>query len=189
MKAGVRTMPCAVAISPARAAPSVAISWNENEPAIPDYLSEQQASVAIRVKAVITGDGGVIGAAHDNEAAKCANKHEQGRARQMKICQHRVDGGEAIPGRDEKSSLAGKRSERAVIACGAFEKPQRGRADGDDPPAGPPRRVQICRGLGAHLAPFRMHFVAIGIVRLDRQKGARTDMQRHAMERDASLLY
>jgi hypothetical protein len=30
MKAGVHTIPCAVAISPARAAPSVAISLKEN---------------------------------------------------------------------------------------------------------------------------------------------------------------
>src|SRR5262249_58710220 len=96
-----------------REARSVATSWSENEPAIPDYLSEQQASVAIRVKAVITGDGVVIGAAHDIESAECANQHEQGRARQMKIGQHRVDGAEAITGRDEQSSLAGKRSERA----------------------------------------------------------------------------
>jgi hypothetical protein len=29
MKAGVRTTPCAVAISPLRAAPSVAMRWNE----------------------------------------------------------------------------------------------------------------------------------------------------------------
>src|SRR5262249_5501989 len=110
MKAGVRTMPCAVAISPARAAPSVAIRRKMNGTAIPDYLSEQQASVAIRVKAVITGDGVIIGAAHDIESAECANQHEQGRARQMKICQHRIDGAEAITGRDEQSSLAGKRS-------------------------------------------------------------------------------
>src|SRR5215472_15815531 len=96
MKAGVRTIPCVVAISPVRAAPSLAISRNENELAIAAYLSEQQASVAIGIEAVIDGDGVRIGLAHDVEAAKRASQHEQGRARQMEIGQHRVDGAEAI---------------------------------------------------------------------------------------------
>src|SRR6516165_3251636 len=120
MKAGVRTTPCAVAISPARAAPSLAIRRNENEPAIAAYLSEQQASVAIGVKAVIVGDSVVVGAAHDIESAECADQNEQGRTRQMKIGQHRVDGAEAITGSDEQSGLTGKRRERAVIARRAF---------------------------------------------------------------------
>src|SRR5260370_26800170 len=80
MKAGVRTTPCAVLISPARAAPSVAISRNENGSGIAAlmaafmaalkaalmaalmaaflaaYLAEQQASVAIGVEAVVARD-------------------------------------------------------------------------------------------------------------------------------------
>src|SRR5215469_3657759 len=91
MKAGVRTTPCAVAISPARAAPSVAISRNENGLAINSpshaYLSEQQASVAIGVETVIAGDGMIVAAAHDLEAAECADQYEQGRTRQMEIGQ------------------------------------------------------------------------------------------------------
>src|SRR5690348_3068879 len=124
MKAGVRTMPCAVAISPARAAPSVAINLNENAWAAAidngilnfrgSYVActtgrssstEQQARVAIGVKAIIGGNSVLIGAAHHIETAKCADQHEQGGARQMKIGQDRVDGAEAIAGRDEQSRL------------------------------------------------------------------------------------
>src|SRR5262249_16283494 len=129
MKAGVRTTPCAIAISPARAAPSLAIRRNENERAIAAYLSEQQASVDIGVKAVIAGDSVVVGAAHDIESAERADQHEQGRTRQMKIGQHRVDRAEAITGRDEQSGLARKRHERAIIRSGTFEEPERGRGD------------------------------------------------------------
>src|SRR6266568_3837191 len=136
MKAGVRTTPCAVLISPARAAPSVAISRNENGSGIAAlmaafmaafvaaYLAEQQASVAIGVEAVVACDGVVIGAAHYVEATKCADQHEQSRTRQMKIRQHRVDRAEAITGRNEQSRLAGKGRERAVRFGGALEEPQ-----------------------------------------------------------------
>src|SRR5438105_2720565 len=101
MKAGVRTTPCDVAISPARAPPSVAISRNENGSSIAAliaalmaafvaaYLAEQQASVAIGVEPVIVRDGVTVSAAHHVEAAECADQHEQGRTRQMKIRQHR----------------------------------------------------------------------------------------------------
>src|SRR5947209_2223331 len=103
MKAGVRTTPCDVVISPARAAPSVAISRNENASCIAAfmdvYLAEQQASVAIGVEPVVARDGVTVSAAHDVEAAEGADQHEQGRTRQMKIRQHRVNGAEAITGR------------------------------------------------------------------------------------------
>src|SRR5437016_14592466 len=75
MNAGVRTTPCAVLISPARAAPSVAISRNENGSGIVAfvaafmgaYLAEQQASVAIGVEPVIVSDGETGSAAHHVE--------------------------------------------------------------------------------------------------------------------------
>src|SRR6266446_1767452 len=80
MKAGVRTTPCAVLISPARAAPSVAFSRNENESGIvafmAAYLAEQQASVAIGVEPVIVRNGVTVSAAHHVEAAECADQHE-----------------------------------------------------------------------------------------------------------------
>src|SRR5262249_19454873 len=79
MKAGVRTTPWAVVISPTRAAASVAISRNEKGRAIAAYLAEQQASVAIRVEAVILRDGVFIGAAHHVEPAEGADQHEQRR--------------------------------------------------------------------------------------------------------------
>src|SRR6516162_8035118 len=102
MKAGVRTTPWAVVISPTRAAASVAISRNEKGRAMAVYLmavylmavylSEQQASVAIRVE--------------------------------VKIGQESIDGAKTITGYDEQCRLAGKRRQRAVGGCGAFKKPQ-----------------------------------------------------------------
>src|SRR5262252_4235729 len=97
MKAGVRTTPWAVVISPTRAAASVAISRNEKGRAMvvylmAIYLSEQQASVAIRVEAVIVRDRMVVGAAHHLEPAERADQHEQRRTWQMKIGQERIDG-------------------------------------------------------------------------------------------------
>src|SRR6516164_1984045 len=142
MKAGVRATPCAVVISPVRAAPSVAISRNENESAIAAYLSEQQASVAIGVEAVIALNCMAISAAHDIEPAKGADQHEKGRTWQMKIGEHRIDGAETITGGNEQSGLAGKWPQRAVTGGGAFQKAQRGRADGDDATAGTAHSVQ-----------------------------------------------
>src|ERR1700758_5032633 len=83
MKAGVRTTPCAVAISPQRAAPSVAFRRNENRLGMAFPLAKQQAGVAIRIKTVPGLDGMGIGPLHRLEAAECTYEHEQGRARQM----------------------------------------------------------------------------------------------------------
>src|SRR5437762_14268850 len=99
MKAGVRTTPCAVVISPARAAPSVVTKWKENGLAIAAYLSEQQASVAIGVKAVIARYRMGISALHHVNAAKGADQHIERRPGQTKVSQHGVDGAETITGR------------------------------------------------------------------------------------------
>src|SRR6516164_8574378 len=138
MKAGVRTTPWAVVISPTRAAASVAISRNEKGRAMAVYLmavylmavylmavylSEQQASVAIRVEAIIVRDRMVVSAAHHLEPAEGADQHEECRTRQVKIGQECIDGAKTITGYDEQCRLAGKR-QRAVGGCGAFKKPQ-----------------------------------------------------------------
>src|SRR6516164_4945360 len=124
MKAGVRTTPWAVVISPTRAAASVAISRNEKGRAMAVYLSEQQASVAIRVEAIIVRDRMVVSAAHHLEPAEGADQHEECRTRQVKIGQECIDGAKTITGYDEQCRLAGKRRQRAVGGCGAFKKPQ-----------------------------------------------------------------
>src|SRR5215813_1908104 len=124
MKAGVRTTPRAVMISPTRAAPSVAISRNEKGRAMTVYLSEQQASVAIRVEAVIVRDRMLVGVAHHLEPAEGADQHKQRRTRQMKIGQDRIDRAKTITGCDEQRRLAGERRQRAVGCRGAFKKPQ-----------------------------------------------------------------
>ena len=132
MKAGVRTVPWAVAISPVRAAPSVASGETES-----GHLRapEQQAGIAIGIEPVAGFDRMRIGALHQVETAKRRDQHEQCRARQMEIGQQRVDGTEPIARRNEERGLAGKRRERAVFARGAFQQPQRRGAHCDDAPA------------------------------------------------------
>jgi len=53
----------------------------------------------------------------------------------VKIGQHRVDGAEAVAGRDEDRGFAGKWPDRAIRG-GGFEQAQRGRADRNDASAG-----------------------------------------------------
>ena len=71
-------------------------------------LPEQQTSVAIGIEPVAALDSMRVGAPHHLEAAEGAHEHEQGRARQVEIGQHRVDRAEAVARRDEQRGLAGK---------------------------------------------------------------------------------
>ena len=64
-----------------------------------------------------------------------------------------------------------------VLARGAFEQAQRGGADRDQPPARRARGVEPIRGRGVDPAPFGVHDVVGGVVRLDRQEGAGADME------------
>ena len=73
----------------------------------------------------------------------------------MEIGQQRVDGAEAIAGRDEDRRLAFEGAKLAVLAGGAFEQPRRSRADGDDAAAARPRRVERLGGRRVEPAPFR----------------------------------
>src|SRR5712692_2150732 len=110
MNAGVRTVPCAVLISPSRARPSVLCSWNEKLGILKsatalggcrDILpaAEQQAGIAVGIEPISGVDRVGIGALHDLEAGKRRDQHEQGRARQVEICHQRVDGAKPIPRR------------------------------------------------------------------------------------------
>src|SRR5215471_6620257 len=79
MKAGVRTTPRGVRISPVRAAPSVLMSENENASAIGlTHRPMQQAGIAVGVEAIAVGDRVRIGALHHVEPAERGDQHEQG---------------------------------------------------------------------------------------------------------------
>jgi hypothetical protein len=87
---------------------------------------KQQAGVAIGIEPVAAVDGVRVGAPHHVETAEGRDQHEQGRARQVEIGQHRVHGAKTVARRDEQRRLARIGRERAVRGGGAFDQPQRG---------------------------------------------------------------
>ena len=186
MKAGVCTRPCGVTNSPRRAAPSVLISVKEK---VAHRLGRiKQTRIAVGIETIAGRDRVRIGALHRVEPAEGRDQHEQRRARQMEIGQHQVDRAEFVAGRDEDRGFAGEGPQFAILAGGAFQQPQRGRADRDDPPAFGARRIERIGHLGRHRAEFGMHLVAFGVVRLDRQERAGADVQRHLVQGDAARL-
>ena len=54
----------------------------------------------------------------------------------------------------------------------------------NNPPACCPRLIETSRGFRADLAPFGMHLVMRGVLCFDRIKRARTNMQRHFLNRN-----
>ncbi len=78
--------------------------------------------------------------------------------------------------------------DRSVLVRRAFEEPQRGRADGDDPPASLAHLVERRGRFLAERAALRMHRMLVRIVRLDRQERAGADMQRHEVLFDSRLV-
>src|SRR5579863_1430959 len=121
MKAGVATAPWGVAISPRRAAPSVASRRNwkgsgtgaprgpkESCRSISGLPAEQQARISVGIEPVARRDRMCVGPLHHLETAKGADQHEQGRARQMEIGHYHVDRPEAVARGDEHGGFAGE---------------------------------------------------------------------------------
>src|SRR5215831_17797151 len=106
MKAGVRTVPRGMTISPRRAMPSVASRRNPKLSGIIFLVaakassmlissSKEQARIAIGVEAITFLDRVSIGRAHRFQPRKSGDEHEQRRARQMEIGHQRVGDPEA----------------------------------------------------------------------------------------------
>ena len=127
-----------------------------------------------------------VGGAHGAEAGEGRHEHEQRRARQVEVGHQRVDGFEAITGRDEDRRIARPGRNASVVACGAFKNAQRRRADGDDAATACPRFVERGGGFGGDLAPLAVHLVLAGVVGLHGKECARSDVQRHEMARDTA---
>ena len=89
---------------------------------------------------------------------------------------------------DEEPRFSGKRLNLAVLTGRRFQKPQRGRADSHQAPAGDARRVERSGGVGGYLAPLRVHAMLGRVLGFDRQERAGTDMQRDEMARDAARI-
>ena len=105
----------------------------------------------------------------------------------MEIGHQHVDGPEAVAGRDEDVGRAGPAAQRAVLARGALEQPQRGRADRDDAAAARLAPRSARRPSPALTdAALGMHLVVGGVVGLDRQERPCPDMQRHEVALDAA---
>ena len=75
----------------------------------------------------------------------------------------------------------------AGVAGGRLDQAQRRGADGNDPPARAAGGGDLGGGRIADLAPFGMHPVGRHVLDLDRQEGARADMQRDMADGHAHL--
>src|SRR5882762_2704816 len=153
MNAGVSTAPRSRRRMPERAAPLLAtISKANSLMRCPSaQLSgsrrpEQETGVAIGIEAVALGNGFRVSRLHGFDAAKRADEHEEGRARQVEIRQKNVDRLEAIAGRDEQRGLAAKGSDDPIIAGRGFQSARGRGSDGDDASARGAGRVQGLRG-------------------------------------------
>jgi hypothetical protein len=145
----------------------------------PLHRLPEQRTIAIGVEAVAGVDGMGIGGLHARKAAQRRDKHEKRGTRQMKVCHQGVDGFEAVTGRNENVGLTLKRVDRSIIRCRAFQDPQTGCADGDDPPACRTRLIDGFGDIRRDLTPFRVHGVAGCVIGLDGQERSHADMQRH----------
>src|SRR6266567_283907 len=121
-----------------------------------------------------------------------ADEHQQGRAREMKICKERVRDFEVVRRIDENLRLAGA-GEHCAPPPGPLPMPWgggRGRggkalkyphgsgADGDDRPPGPLGLVNFARAFLAQLVTLRLHRVGGDGFSLHRRKRSQSDMQR-----------
>lgn len=81
------------------------------------------------------------------------------------------------PGRDENAGVAGERMQYALFVGRGFQQPERGGADGDDPPPFGLGPVYGITGFGRNFAIFGVHFMVFGVGDFDRQEGAGADME------------
>jgi hypothetical protein len=73
--------------------------------------------------------------------------------------------------------LVSKRADFAILRRCAFEQAQTRRSDSDDAAALAPRSGDLCSRLSCEQPPLGMHMVFAGIVNLDRQKRAGSDVE------------
>ena len=130
-----------------------------------------------------------VGGLHRVEAGERRDQHEQRRARQMEVGQHRVDGAKPIARRDED----GRSRPRRDGSCRTHLRRSRCRRNDVEPTATmrpPARRASFnARRDGlADDAVFGVHAVLFDGVGLHRQERARADMQRDRVQADAARL-
>jgi hypothetical protein len=79
---------------------------------------------------------------------------------------------------------------RTVPSCAAraLERPERGRADGDDPAASAPHLADQPRRRLRDLVPLGVHAVVADVLGLHRREGAGPDVQRDEGAPDAALV-
>src|SRR5262249_14017287 len=98
------------------------------------------------------------------------------RPRQVEVGDEPVDDSESIGRVDEDISLAAPRTKLAFAGRG-FQRPGRGRSDGDDSSAAFPARLNRLRSGDWHLCQFTVHVVTSRVWRLHRLKRAEPDVQ------------
>ena len=91
----------------------------------------QEHGIAVAVKAVVVGDGVLIGAADVVVAGKGANQHQQGRFGKVKVGEKGIDDAEAVAGGDEEVGITAIWHKAAACCC-TFQSAQAGRANGNN---------------------------------------------------------
>src|SRR5262245_10032174 len=104
----------------------------------------------------------------------------------MEVGQEAIDEAEAIAWGDEEAGLAVEGPEPSVLAGRTFQKPERGRADGDDLPSPALHPIQRVSGFGRDRAMLGMHTMTFRVLRPHRQEGAGADVKRDEMLGNAS---
>ena len=105
----------------------------------------------------------------------------------MEIGEQPVDDAEPVAGRDEQRRVATPRLQPSRGVRRGLQRPQAGRADGDDAPAARARALDGIDGRGRDLVGLRMHPVLGQVLGLHRLEGARADVQRHERLLDAAI--
>ncbi len=81
----------------------------------------------------------------------------------MEVRHHQIDRFEPVAGRDEDIRVAAIGTDASVVVRRRLQQAHRGRADGDNPPAGISGLIDEVGGAFADFAPFGMHHVMAGI--------------------------
>ena len=90
-----------------------------------------QHCVSVAEESVCFADRFIVGTSHEAARCKCADKHHEGGAWHVKVCQQTVDCTERKARLDKKICRATPLPNHARLRC-RFERAHRRRTDGDD---------------------------------------------------------
>ena len=131
-------------------------------------------------------DGLRVGAQDVGAAGKGTDEHQEGRARQVKVRDHRVHHVKTEAGANEKFGRMLTGREMPEGGDVPFERANDRRSGGDDSPPGLLRADDRGCRRRAERVGFGMHHVIVDSLRRHRSKGAQPDVERQSHELDAA---